>query len=212
MEIFADKRDYDRFQKLLYATNSKETIKFSDMETGKSPSRAWTFDRGETLVDIGSYKLMPNHFHILIRSKSEKDTSAFLHRLLTSHSRYFNTKYERTGSLFQGKSKSEHVKGDKYLRYLFTYIHLNIIKLLQNDWKEVGLKNPHQVKEYLKNYKYSSFLDYSGVERPEGKIVNKEAFPGYFHTPELFEKEIESFLSYGKDDASKQVQAGLGQK
>lgn len=198
MEIFLDEKDYIRFQKLLYISNSRETVKFSDLDP-KSPYRVWTLERGETLVDIGAYTLMPNHFHILIRSKNEKDTALFLQRVLLSYSKYFNKKYNRSGTLFQGKSKSEHLSEDVYLKYLYTYIHLNIIKLIQNDWKEVGIKDIEKAREYLKSYKYSSFLDYSDNERLESKILNKVEFPDYFQTGQEFEKEIEDFLNYGKE-------------
>lgn len=199
MEIFLSAPDYERFQKLLYVANSKNTIQFSDIRP-QNLSLVWEIERGETLVDIGSYTLMPNHFHILIRSKDEKSTSLFLQRILGSYSKYFNKKSDRSGILFQGKSQAEHIIGDRYLKYIFTYIHLNIVKLIQNDWKEVGIKNIEQVKTYLKNYKYSSYLDYSSTNRPEGEILNKEAFPKYFETQESFEKEINEFLNYGKNE------------
>ncbi|MCC6323619.1 transposase [Candidatus Nomurabacteria bacterium] len=198
MEIFLDFSDYDRFQKLLYTANSKETSKYSGIKS-QDILPVWSVERGETLVDIGAYTTMPNHFHLLIRSKNEKDTALFLQRILGSYSKYFNVKNNRTGTLFQGRSKAKHIVGDKYLKYNYTYIHLNIVKLIQNNWKEVGLKDIERTKEYLKNYKYSSFLDYSGANRQEGKILNKEAFPKYFEASESFEKEIKEFLNYGNE-------------
>ncbi len=197
MKIFLNDYDYSRFQMLLYTANSKETIRFSDIDK-KDPYRVWEIERGETLVDVGAYIIMPNHFHILIRSKNEKDTALFLQRILLSYSKYFNYKNERNGTLFQGKSKAEHIKDDLYLRYIYTYIHLNIVKIIQADWKDVGIKKMEKVKEYLNKYKYSSFTDYKGIERPEGKILNKKAFPEYFQTVKDFEKEIDDFLNYNK--------------
>jgi putative transposase len=196
MEIFNRNYDYERFQKLLYLVNSKQTLKYSDIETNRSgPCRTWTLDRGETLVDIGAYCLMPNHFHLLIKSKNEKDTSTFIQRLLTSHSKYFNTKNDRTGSLFQGKSKTKHILGNNYLKYMFSYIHLNPVKLIQKDWKEKGLLNIDKTKDFLKEYKYSSYLDYlTENKREEYNIINKSVFPDYFSSPELFNKEIFDWL------------------
>ena len=196
MDIFKDSFEYLRFQYSLYLTNSKETIKYSDLT---SPCRTWTIERGETLVDIGAYCLMPNHFHLLIRSKNEKDTGLFLQRLLTSHSKYFNTKYNRTGSLFQGKSKAQHAsKTDEYLKYLYSYIHLNPIKLIQPDWKEAGIKNIASAETYLCNYAYSSYIDFIGKERNESSILNRSNFPEYFETKEMFNKEITDWIIYKK--------------
>lgn len=196
MEIFNLEKDYVRFQELLYVLNSRETQKHSDV----SPGRTWTVERGETLVDIGSYTLMPNHFHVLIKVKEEKDASLFLQRLLTSHSMYFNKKYDRTGSLFQGKSKSRHANIDRYLKYIFSYIHLNIIKLFKQNWKEEGIGDVEKALEFLDNYKYSSYPDYAGIIRPENAILNKGVFPEYFTNPKKHIDELLEWLTYNKNE------------
>lgn len=201
MNIFLNNFEYNRFQKLLYLVNSKNTMKFSDIETKKTgPCPTWTIDRGQTLVDIGAYCLMPNHFHLLIKSKHEKDTGIFLQRLLTSHSKFFNKKYNRSGSLFQGKSKAVHVVGDNYLKYIFSYIHLNPIKIIQNDWKENGIKNIYLAKEYLNKYKYSSYSDFLGKQRNESKILELSTFPDYFYQKNSFSDEIFGWLNYNIND------------
>jgi REP element-mobilizing transposase RayT len=200
MPIFIDSNDKKRFLELLYTTNSKETLRYSDL--GKSAGRTWALDRGETLVDIGAYCLMPNHFHILIRVKDTKGTSLFLQRLLTSYSMYFNKKYNRNGSLFQGKSKSEWINNDPYLKYLFSYIHLNPVKLIHSDWKESGIReaNIGLIKKYLLEYKESSLLDYLG-DRPESVILSKEKFPEYFNTHKEVWNDLLNWLNYKKENA-----------
>jgi len=201
MNIFLNDFEYNRFKKLLYLVNSKNTIKFSDIETKKtSPCPTWTIERGQTLVDIGAYCLMPNHFHLLIKSKGEKDTATFLQRLLTSHSKYFNIKYNRSGSLFQGKSKAIHIIGDNYLKYIFSYIHLNPIKIIQGDWKENGINNISLAKEYLDSYEYSSYFDFLGRKRGESKILELSNFPDYFYQKNSFSKEIIEWLNYNNNE------------
>lgn len=190
MRIFNSLSDYDRFTKLLYLVNSKETIQYSD--TNKN--NIWKIEKGEPLVAIGAWCLMPNHFHILIKVKNNKSASLFLQRLLTSHSKYFNTKYERSGSLFQGKSKSEHANNDRYLKYLFAYIHLNPIKLLDPKWKEKEIQNSSKFFKFLEEYKHSSYLDYGHDEREEGKILNKNEFPEYFKRKENHIEELKNWL------------------
>jgi putative transposase len=196
MSIFNSKYDYQRFEELLYTTNSKITKKLSDIRGTKpqSPHPVWTEERGETLVDIGAYCLMPNHFHILIKSKNEKDTALFFQRLQMSHSKYFNKKNNRTGVLFQGKIKSEHVISNEYLKYLFAYIHLNPVKLIQKDWKESGIKNQGEAKKYLYSYEYSSFLCFL-TEQPKSSILNFSVFPQYFENREDFKKHIFEWIS-----------------
>jgi putative transposase len=195
MKIFNSEVDYQRLVELLFLANSSTTHQYSDLEKNK----LWDIDRKETLVDIGIWTLMPNHFHLVIRSKDNKSTSTFLQRILTSHSKYFNKKYDRTGSLFQGKSKSKHLGGDNHLKYMFAYCHLNPVKLIDSNWKESGLDNLENTLEFLKKYKFSSFLDYLGIDRREGKILNKNVFPEYFKNPEEHLNEIVEWLEYDKE-------------
>ena len=56
-------QDRDRFVKLLLIANSKEHFKYRDFQN-KSLS---DIERGDPLVAIGAYVLMPNHFHLLVK-------------------------------------------------------------------------------------------------------------------------------------------------
>lgn len=140
---------------------------------------------------------MPNHFHIIVKShrsdlweKGINPITEFLRKLSTSYVMYFNKKYNRTGSLFEGKFKSKYVSKENYFYYLFAYIHLNPIKLFQSTWKEEGVKSKEQGVEFLKNYKFSSFQEFFGSKRKESKILTKSSLPDDFKlnsANELFE-------------------------
>ena len=138
---------------------------------------------------------MPNHFHILITEKTNGGISKFMQKLSTAYSMYYNKKYKRIGGLFEGKFKSQHADTDRYLKYLFSYIHLNPIKLIQRDWKENGIKNKKEAINHLNKYIYSSYLDFIGEKRIQNKILNKESFPKYFPNRTSFVKEIFEWLS-----------------
>ena len=189
--IFRDKQDYNRFLALLYAVNTKQNLIFrlvlNDM---------YKFDREERLVSIGGYCLMPNHFHLLLTEVDGGSISKFMQKLTTAYSMYFNEKYDRTGSLFEGKFKSEHSGEDRYLKYLFSYIHLNPVKLVDKNWKTKKIQNKQKILKFLKNYYYSSYKDYLGEKRIESAILNREDFPDYFPDKENFIKEIFEWLSF----------------
>ena len=194
-EIFLDDEDRDRFLKILYLCNSKNRIDFRD-HIVKRKINAWDFERGETIVSIGAWVLMPNHFHLYLTFQTEarlpsgNNITDFMHRVMTAYSKYFNAKYKRTGSLFEGKFKSVHIDNDNQAKYLFSYIHLNPLKLIDSKWKEDGIKDKNKALEFLNNYKWSSYQDYLLNVRSENKILNREHFPDYFPTKELFKKEI----------------------
>ena len=197
-DIFLDKADYLRFIVLLYISNNIEAVHISNLrEQGKFLRDIINLERKETLVDIGTYCLMPNHFHLLIKEKRAGGISEFMKKISTGYSMYFNKRYERTGRLFEGTFKSVHADSDEYLKYLFAYIHLNPIKLINPVWKEEGIRNSVEAKLFLNGYSFSSYLDYTmkarnNGKRPESKILNKNVFPEYFST----EKDFESFINY----------------
>ncbi len=193
-KIFLNKKDHDHFLELLYLCNSEDGFVLRDI-IGES------FDciRDNTLVDIGAYCLMPNHFHILVREKEEGGITKFMQKLSTAYVMYLNTKYKRTGSLFEGKFKSQHLNIDKYLKYIFSYIHLNPLKLINKNWKTSFLKNNFKLEKYLSNYKYSSYLEYLGEHRIQSKILCKQAFPNYFPNGAGFKREIKDWINFSDD-------------
>jgi putative transposase len=142
---------------------------------------------------------MPNHFHLLIKENKENGIAIFMQKLLTSYSMYFNFKYHRKGSLFEGPFKAKHLDYDQCLKYQFTYIHLNPIGIIESGWKEKNISNKKKGKLFLNNYKYSSYLDYCGPERPEGNILNKGAFPEYFETDVDFQEMITEWMNFKED-------------
>lgn len=194
-KIFLDDKDRERFSKLLYLCNSKKRVDFRD-DIVKKKINVWDFEKGESIVNIGAWVLIPNHFHLYITPKTEarlpsgNTITDFIHRVLTAYSKYFNAKYQRTGSLFEGKFKSVHMEKDTQAKYLFSYIHLNPVKLINSKWKEQGIKNTKETLKFLDSYKWSSYLDYLGNIRPENKIINKIDFLNYFETKYDFKKEI----------------------
>lgn len=190
--IFMDEEDRHRFTSLMFICNSERNIAFRDTPIGQP----YVYERGDTLVDIGVYCLMPNHFHFLIREKIDGGITKFMSKLLTSYSMYFNRKYKRTGGLFEGCFKAKHVNTDEYLKYLFAYIHLNPVKIIDPKWKEYGIRDRKVAKEYLAEYTYSSYLEYLSATREEGKILNRGAFPEYFLEPQDFEGFIDDWIAF----------------
>ena len=192
--IFLDERDRERFLCLLFLSNSTKFFYISNHY--KDP---WSFDisitedRGEKLVSIGAWVLMPNHFHILIKEEVEVGISKFMHKLSVGYTKYFNKKYHRTGSLFEGTFKSQHADEDRYVKYLFSYIHLNPIGIIDGGWKKKEISDKELAVEFLSNYKYSSLKDYLNEMREESVILNKESFPQYNFT---FENMIKEWLYY----------------
>ena len=87
----------------------------------------------ETGSKCYAWALMPNHFHLLIRSGA-KPLSDLMRRLLTGYAVYFNRRRKRSGYLYQNRYKSVLCQEDAYLLELVRYIHLNPLRAeLVND-------------------------------------------------------------------------------
>src|SRR3989344_2705023 len=158
--IFSSSNDYRRFLALLYLTNSQKSVHMANTLKVMRYSEVFTLERGSPLVAIGAYCLMPNHFHILATPVVKNGLTKFMLKLQTGYSMYFNIKNDRSGSLFQGPFKSEHATGDAYLKYLFSYIHLNPAKLKDPCWKETFRSTRAPLKKFVEDYPYSSLGAY----------------------------------------------------
>ena len=86
---------------------------------------------------------------------------------------------------------------DQQAKYIFSYIHLNPVKLIDSFLKEKKLKNTKKILDFLKNYRLSSYQDYVDIKRPENKILSKKDFPDYFSSKKVFNKEIFDWLNMG---------------
>jgi putative transposase len=86
---------------------------------------------------IYAWVLIPNHFHLLVRTGTTPLSRA-MQRLLTGHSGSFNRRHRRAGHLFQSRYRSTVCEDDPYFLELVRYIHLNPIRAkLVKDLKEL---------------------------------------------------------------------------
>jgi putative transposase len=92
-------------------------------------------------MEIYAWVLMPNHFHLLCKTKNFPLASS-MQKLLTGYVVNFNKRHRRHGHLFQNRYKSIVCQEDSYLKELVRYIHLNLIRAgLVKDIKELN-RNP----------------------------------------------------------------------
>jgi len=195
--IFLNNYDYQRFILLLHVLNINKNLKIRDLLKENSFEELLKIKNDDPIVAIGAYCLMPNHFHLLLTPLIKDGISKFMLKLQTSYSMYFNNKNKRNGALLQGVFKSQHLDTDEYLRYMYSYIHLNPAKLKDKNWKEYEPKDFNSLKEFVLNYKYSSIGEYI---KNNFSIVNTSMFPDYKKLyksdKEYFKTMIDDWLDY----------------
>lgn len=125
--IFESQNDLQYFFQRLIDLNMIATdLKFNSKRYRKS-GEVVIDKKYKNLVSIIAYCLLPNHFHLVLKQESENGISKFMQKLGTSYTMYFNQKYKRSGSLFQGKFKANMIDGEFGLPVLSVYVNLNYI-------------------------------------------------------------------------------------
>ena len=164
--IFHDTADRIRFLFLILYFQSPLTFEQISRST-KSFVRHSVFDIDKEIqekiikdrfVELTSFCLMPNHFHLIVKEVEENGIARYMQRVLNSYTKYFNTKYNKSGHLFQGPYKAVHVKNNTQLLYLSSYIH----------------RNPREIKEWFNKegiYQWSSYQDFINENRFEELLV-----------------------------------------
>lgn len=114
-------------------------------------------DLAQRLVELVAFVLMPNHFHSIVREVQPGGISKYMQRFLDGYTKYYNTKYEQTGHMFQGTFQAVHIEDDDQLLYCSAYIHRNPREL--SGWRD----REHE-------YPWSSFPDYVGTNRWGGLL------------------------------------------
>lgn len=96
-------------------------------------------------ITLLAYCLMPNHFHFFVKQKEAVSIDSFMQSLGTRYTLYFNRKYKRVGSLFQGVYKGVLITSEAQFLYLSRYIHKQALRLQG----ETLQPQPSSYPEYL---------------------------------------------------------------
>jgi len=119
-------------------------------------------------VAIHAFVLMTNHVHLLATPSSTQGISELIQAIGRYYVRYINTKYQRTGTLWEGRFKSTIIQSERYFLTVMRYIELNPIRAAMVElpaeypWssfqgntlgKDIKLLTPHPIYQALANDK-----------------------------------------------------------
>ena len=187
--IFLTKRDFQRSVNVInFYRFKKPKLRFSFFNRlQKGEKESFLEDlltNGEKLLEILAYCIMPNHVHFLLQPVGDQSTSDFMRNFQHSYSKYFNTKTQRTGSLFQSMFKAIRIESDEQLLHVSRYIHLNpatsyLVKI-----------------ESLLEYPWSSFQDYL---RENSSMVTRDKILDYFRSREDYKRFVLDQANYQRE-------------
>lgn len=117
-------------------------------------------------IELVAYCLVPNHFHLLIYQKGNPQAITELMRsTMSGYVRYFNKRYNRVGSLFQGRYKASLIDEEAYLWHISRYIHLNSL-----DKKTEPEQDEHSSYQYYIGKKSAEWLHPERILEMHGSI------------------------------------------
>ncbi len=149
-DVFQDDADYKTFLGYLKQYLTDPSL---PGDSRKARPRSKPIQNYTNNIELLAYCLMPNHFHLFIRQQQFDGINHFMRSLMSEYVRYFNTKYDRVGSLFQGPYKAVKIESEYQWVYLSKYIHRN----------PLGLTPFRESPGRLREYKFSSYQNYLGL-------------------------------------------------
>lgn len=199
-DVFVDEEDYFRFVHDLYEFNDSNPVRnlhyFFNHKTKSIEARKLYGDQmREPLVEILVFTLMPNHYHIMLKQIKENGIVKFMQKLGTGYTMYFNKKYCRVGSLFQGRFKAAHITDEPHFIHLPHYIHTNPLAINYRSSTSI---------EFLTEYRWSSFPDYIGRQN-FSSVTERGVLLDIFGGEEKYREHTIQRLENDQDSAAEQI-------
>lgn len=79
-------------------------------------------------VAVHAYVLMDNHFHLLVTPETDEGLPQMMQAVGRAYVRYFNLRHQRTGTLWEGRYRSNLIDSERYLLACMVYIDLNPVR------------------------------------------------------------------------------------
>jgi putative transposase len=185
LRFFNDERDitklaYDLTDLISLQKESLRKLEPRDPFDGRNTFE-WRVEWGEQqpLVEIVSYCLMPNHFHLLMREIIAGGISKFMRKLGVGYTMYRNEKNKEVGRIFQGQYKGKTINGETYLQYLDVYIQVfNALELFEGGIP-AALNNFDETFQFALDYPFCSLGETYGIRNLN--IINRKCFEGAFN-------------------------------
>ena len=163
--LFTNVKEYKIFVKTIeYYSYVNTPFRFSHylkLNNKEKQALLNTLYQNKKLVEIYSYCLMPNHYHLLVKQLVDKGISNYMRFSQNSYAKYLNLKKKRNGAVFQSPFKAVRIETGEQFMHVARYIHLNPFTGFVID-----------SLDKLKDYEWSSYKDYLGKRASKFLVTN----------------------------------------
>lgn len=186
--VFTNTREFERAKSLAkFYRHRNIPIRFSQVNQRPKDIRDQILNnlyKSERLVDILAFCIMPNHFHFLLKQNFEKGVPIFIANFTNAYTKYFNTRHQRIGPLFEGVFKAVFIENDEQLLHVSRYIHLNpVISSIIED-SQLGI------------YLWSSYPEYLSLLAEE--VSQKDLILSMFKSTQDYQEFVLNQIDYGR--------------
>jgi putative transposase len=192
-KIFFDEQDSLRFIHDLFEFNDEKPVNNNFYKYNDVRRRYVEREPRKLLVKIHAFCLMPNHYHLLLVPNIENGVMSFMKKINGGYAKYFNIKYKRRGTLFEGRYKKILIKDEAHFIHLPYYIHLNPLDIAAPEWRDKRIKNYNKAIKFLESYRWSSHLDYLG-KKNFPSVTQRNFLLDFFGGHKRYERSIKSYL------------------
>ena len=134
---------------------------------------------GEQNLTVIAYCLLSNHYHILVRQNGDAAAGLLAQYVFNAYSKAYNTRYEHSGTLFEGPFRAIKVDSQNYLLHLCRYIHANPVR--------------HGIVTELEEWPYSNYLEWLGLRT--GELLDRDFVRDCFGTAEQYRQFVLDYVT-----------------
>lgn len=178
--IFKDDNNKIRFLITLGYYNSPEPKPSLSvfLRTNRDYSPNLLLPNNNTIIKFLCYCTMPDHYHLLVKINTDGLFSKYINDVENSYTRYFNTRFQRKGPLWQSVFKAVRIRTNEQLLHVSRYIHIN--------------PTTNYLVEKPEDWFYSSYREYINNKRVLREFINEISIS----SPQSYKKFVENQIDY----------------
>ena len=129
-------------------------------------------------IQLIAYALLPNHYHFLVRQDGDVRAGVLPQRIFNGYAKYYNRRYNHSGTIFEGPYEAILIKDESHLRHLCRYIHANPVK--------------HGLANALDEWAYTNYPEWMGLR--QGTLWDAAFVDAYFPDREAYQAYVLELL------------------
>jgi len=190
-DIFNNLKDIERFKESIKQFNQIEGIGSLEMynKSVRALDSHLKIFKTEPLVAIVAFCFNPNHFHFILKQLVDGGIAKFMQKTLGGYTLYFNEKYQRSGSLFQGTFKSKLINNENYFTKIFPYVNQNY--------------QVHNIPKNKMHLVFASDKEYENEVFDFGSKIEGEKMLQIFDSKKDFNKHCAEIISMIREERGK---------